>query len=340
MPGMIAVPTGWLSIAVIIATLAPLAQEPKYRERQVLDPEEGEWVDQPVVPETGAPAGELDEARRLIAEGQPGKARPLLKKWIKENPDSERIDEAEFLVGETYFESKDYWRAVEKYQLVADSTSGELFNLAQGRCIDVARAFLAGEKRIVLYVLRLPAYDDGVEILDRVWQRAPGSRLGELALRLRSDFFFERGEMQIAQDEYANLARQYPSGRYVQLAMVRSAEAAEASFPGVPYDDQSLIDADERYRQLHDTFPALAARENAAARRDGIREKRAEKDLYVAQWYEKTRQLDAAKFYYRRILTDWPGTLGEAQARARLRAMGVESGLPGEDRGETQERGS
>lgn len=314
----------WLAVALLLGLTAIVgrAQEQRFRERQVLDPETDEWVDQARPAEEG-PGDELAQARALLAEGKPRKARKLVKTWLKQNPDHERYYEADFLLGETYFESRDFWKAAERFQTVAENTAGELFNRANERCVDVARAFLSGQKRILWKVFRLPAYDDGVEILDRVWERVPGTRLGELALKLKADFFFTRGDVDLAQDEYANLAQQYPSGRYIQLAMLRTAEAAEAAFPGVRFDDRPLIEAAERYRQMLGAFPAYAQRENVSQRLEGIRQQRAEKDLEIARWYERTRRTDAAEFYYREILKDWPDTLAAAAARTRLRALGV-----------------
>jgi tetratricopeptide (TPR) repeat protein len=309
-------------LLVGLAELTLRIQDQQYRERQELDRETDQWVDRPAEA-TAAPADELGQARADLAEGKPGKARALLNRWLKQPPDEERYYEAVFLLGETYFESRDFWRAVNQYNQVAENTSGELFHQANQRSVDVARAFLSGQKRIVWRILRLPAYDEGVEILDRVWERVPGTRLGELALKLKADYYFNHGDLDLAQDEYANLAQQYPSGRYVQLAMLRTAEAAQAAFPGIRFDDRPLLDAEERYRQTLSTFPTYAERERVPERLEGIRRQRAEKDLDIARWYERTRQPGAAEFYYRRILEDWPDTLAARQARTRLRALGV-----------------
>ncbi len=304
------------------AVIPLYGQELKYRERQVLDPETGEWVDQPEQA-SSAPSDEIVQARALLARSKPAQARRLLQTWLKHHADDERRYEAVFLLGETYFESHDFWKAAEQYQTVAENSSGDLFQQANRRCVDVARAFLSGRKRIFWGVFRVPAYDDGIEILDRVWERMPGTRLGEMALRLKADYYFGRGDMDLAQDEYANLAKQYPSGRYTQLATLRTAEAAEAAFPGIKYDDHPLIEADTRYRQVETQFPTYAERENVAQRLEGIRQHRADKDLDIARWYERTGQAGAAEFYCRQILRDWPDTLAAAEARNRLKALGV-----------------
>ncbi len=322
---------GVLAISGLVLSVLALAdthtQDQQYREREQLDPETGTWVEAP--PETSAdPTDPLGRARALLASGQPKEAREILEPWIEQNPDSERYWEGVLLLGEAWFERGDYWKAVERFQTVGENAAGALFHRANWRCVDVARAFLSGEKRILWKIFRLPAYDDGVDILDRVWEREPGSHIGEVALKTKADYYFRRGDMDLAQDEYANLVRQFPYGRYAQLAMLRTAVAAEASFPGVRFDDQPLIEATEHYRQLQEAYPAYAEREGVAQRLEGIRQERAEKDLTIAKWYERTRQPDAAVFYYRQILADWPDTLAAADARNRLRALGAEVAPP------------
>ena len=135
------------AVAIVACAAAALAQEEQYRERQVLDPETGQWVDQPAEPAT--PQGELDEARSLLARGESGDALKLLKKWTEANPDHERHLEGMFLLGEAYFEEGDYYKAYESYDIVIQNSGGDLFFKAIRRDMDVARAFLSGQKRIL-----------------------------------------------------------------------------------------------------------------------------------------------------------------------------------------------
>ncbi|TWT40567.1 Outer membrane protein assembly factor BamD [Phycisphaerae bacterium RAS1] len=307
--------------------LAPLAlddSQQSFRERQEFDPQRGEWVDRKAQPEVG-PEGAIETARWLLARGEPGAARKLLADWVKTNRDDDRYLEGLFLLAEANFQKKDFWRAYNQLEVVAENSSGELFRKALLREMDVARAFLSGEKRIVWRFLRLPAYDDGVTILDRVWSRSPGTRIGEDALRLKADYFYARGDMELAQEEYASLARQFPSSRFARPAMLRAAEAAQAAFPGVKFDERALVQADERYRQVKGAYPQFAERERIDERLLAIREKRAEKDLDVGDWYRKTGQRGAAEFYFRAVLSDWPSTLAAGIAQSRLRAMGIET---------------
>lgn len=310
-----------LCFVASIATIAS-AQQEQFREREVLDPQTGEWANIPAPPEA-VPNTTLDEARRLLAEGEYRDAEKLLEDWLEDSYDDPRYFEGVFLLGEARFERNRFYQAYEQYEEVAEATAGDLFFAALRRELDVALAFLSGEPRIVWGFLRLPAYDEGVEILDRIYERVPGTRLGERALKTRADYFFFRGDMDLAQDEYANLVREYPNGRYTPFAMLRAAESASAAFPGIRFDDSALLNAEERYRQVQAAFPIYAERNQVSARLDAIRTQRAQKDLYIARWYARTEQRDAAIFYYELILSDWPETLAAQEARADLRALGV-----------------
>lgn len=302
-------------------------QEQQYRERQVLDPTSDEWTEQPPATQ-GSPESTIDEARSQLARGVPARARDLLAKWVRNNRDHPRYLEAVYLLGEAELETKDFNAAYENFELVIQDGSGELYTRSLRREVDIARAYLAGEKKIVWGFLRLPAQDDGVQILDRVYERVPGSRLGEDALRYKAEYYFDRGDMDLAQTEYANLAREYPSGRSVRQATLRAAEAADASYSGTPFDGRPLLEAEERYKTVQLLFPDFAKQERVAERLDSIDARRAEKDLYIAQWYERTGQRGAAEFYYRIVDDEWAESLSAATARSRLRAMGIELSPP------------
>ena len=303
---------------ILLAATALGVQDERFRERQTLDPELREWVN--TSPEEAE--GPLSEARGLLADDEPRAARKVLNLWLAENRGHDQYYEGVYLRGEAYFALKDYWRAAEQYEVVMDNAAGELFYLAVQRTMDVARAFLAGEKRIVWRILRLPAYDEGIELLDGAYERVPGTRLGEVALKLKADYFYDVGEMENAQQEYAYLASEYPNGRYTRFAMLRSAEAAEALFPGVKFDDQPLIEADVLYRRVQEIYPGYARREAIGDRLVNIRESRAAKDLDIARWYSRSGVADAAAHYYRLVLSEWPDTLAALDAERELLDLG------------------
>lgn len=312
-----------ITTALLIGSGVTLAQE-QLREREVLDPNRDAWVPAPTAPVLGV----LAAARQMIADGDEDDARDLLEDWLDDNPDDQNYYDGVYLMGEAYFADDKFWQAYEQFNQVADSTAGDLFFAAVRRSMDVARAFLAGEPRIIWKILRLPAQPDGVDILDRVEERVPGTRTAQEAIKIKADYFFEDGQMRLAQDEYQRLYRDYPDGRYARAALLRSAVAAEASFAGIRFDDTPLIEADERYRTVEDVYPAFAEREAVAERRRGIRRQRADKDLDVARWYQRSRNPEAAAFYYRLVIRDYAGTQAADEARDSLVTLGFAVEMP------------
>lgn len=313
----------WIGALAALTQAPAWAQEEQYREREVLDPSTDQWVAAPSAPQ--AESGPLAAARLDLVQDKPREARKLLENWLEANVGDDRYYEGVYLLGEAYFQLGDYWKAHERFDEAVENTAGELFNKALQRDIDVARAFLSGKRRILWKIFRIPAQDDGIEILDRVAERAPGTRLGEEALKLKADYFYENGDVDLAQDEYVALARDYPAGKYTALAMLRSAESAEAAFQGVAFSDAPLIEAQERYLQVQDAYPVYAEREDVGPRLEGIRDQRAKKDLNVGQWYERTGQAGAAAYYYRLVLHDYPKSIAAADAQVRLRGLGFEA---------------
>lgn len=317
------VPGDWRVFVGLVLLLTPVARaqdEQRLREREVLDPARDEWVPREAAPEVG-----IDAGRANLARGESDQAYRTLKDWVRKNPEDARQIEGVYLLGEAYFQRKWYYQAYEQWDIVTENTAGDLFYLALRRQMDVARALLAGEKRILWGgLLRVTARDEGVKILDRIWERAPGTSLGELALRTKADYYFERGDLMLAQQTYATLAQEYPESRFARAALLRSAEAAGAAFGGVKFDDRPLLDADERYAQLQASYPDFAEREGVATRRTAIREQRAQKDLEIARWYQRTRQTGAAEFYYRGVVRDYRDTTAAQEAQQALRALGID----------------
>ncbi len=305
----------------LLFLLAPalLAPQETFRGGEILDPATNTW--RPVIQDpTTAP---LETAAKHLAAGEHNAARRILADWLDNHPDHPAFYEAVLLYGDAFFQAERFWKASEQYEIVAANTVGETFDNALRRQMDVARAFLEGKRRIVLGFIPITAYDEGVELLDRIYERVPGSRLGEQALKLKADYFFNAAQYESALAEYAFLAQEFPNSRYTRTALLRAATSAQAMFPGVRHDDQALIEAAERYNQLQEAFPEFAAEMNVAARLDEIRAQQAEKDFAVADYYLRAGYRPAGVYYLQQVRQDWPGTRAAQQAAERLTDLGV-----------------
>ncbi len=314
-------------LVMMLSAMAALgaAQPPEQRrERVEFDPASGQWSTvEP--PKPGTPEGDFQLARQAIAEGKFGQARRILDRWLKQYGEQHELHphvllrRAEAVIGQ-----KDYYQAHQYLQEFLNQYGGtDLAEEAVQREFTIAENFLAGAKRRFLGFIPLPAEDVGITILDDLASNYPESRIAELAIKTKADYYYNKNEYDLAEDEFVRLQQQFPRSTYLPYAMRRSADAADASFAGIPYDDAPLIEAQERYTLYLAQFPAYAQQQGVSLILTEISEKRAAKELSIGEYYERVRQLRAASLYYRSTKDNWPNTIAATQAEAHLRRLGV-----------------
>jgi outer membrane protein assembly factor BamD (BamD/ComL family) len=166
--------------------------------------------------------------------------------------------------------------------------------------------------------------EEALQMLDRIiddWAR--DTPVAEQALRLKGDYHYLNGEFDEAELAYARLARDFPRGRYHKLAMLRSGQSAFARFPGIEFDSADLLEAEVYLTDFQERYPQDAGEYGVPQQLNRIRETRAQKEYTIGRYYEKTRAVDAAAFYYDLVVQTWPETTWAAEARSRLVALGA-----------------
>lgn len=296
----------------------------RFAETWKLDPKTNQWIEQ-APPEPGTIDGDLDLARKWLAREDFTKAEKQAATWIKTyGSESERYPEALYIQGTAKLEQGEYRGAHDAYQALMNDFPGSLYaEQALPADFRVAEQYLAGKRRKAWGgLLRVRDFDAGIKILDDIAANHPKTELAELAYKAKADYYFQKGEFSLAQDEYARLARDYPNSRFEPYALMRSAESALASFHGVKFDDAGIVEAEERFNQFKQKYPVLAERERVPVVLEQIRSTRAQKEFETACFYDRTKKPRTAAFYFRSTIVNWPGTSWAAQAEARLALMG------------------
>src|SRR4029078_5418776 len=116
----------------------------------------------------------------------------------------------------------------------------------------------------------------GVKIMDDVVTNYADTPLAELAQKSNADYYFTHGDFQEAQDEYSTFAREFPRSRYHAYALMRRAEAALGTYPGVHFDDAVVLEAQERFSQFMQKCPEVARQRNVPTMLDEIASARAD----------------------------------------------------------------
>lgn len=311
------------SSLVWFAAVTTLAAPPRTR-TLTYDAKQKDLVEQ-TPPPLGTQEGDLHAIRVLLKDERFRKALAATKTFRKKygvesafKPDLLLCDAEAYIGRKEYDEAHD---ALTKF--LGEFAGMSLTDEALRMQLVVAEAYLGGAKRKVWGMRLFSGEDKALEILDEVSSGYPESGYAPLAIKIKADHLYRTGEYDLAEFDYARLLREHPRSRYHEYTLLRSAQSALASFGGVEFDEAALIEADERFSEYAARYPAGAKSEGVDRIRDGISESRAEKELLIGQYYERTDHLGSAVFQYRGVLKEFPDSIAARRAAQRLEAMGV-----------------
>jgi len=306
-----------MTLLVLMGT--PVIAQPTH----VLD-DSGSFV--PVAePDPATPAGQLELIRRELVSGSPSKAKDMADDWIDENKLDPLMVEALLIRGDAQSARGNYYIALEDYELLLGMFPGtEQYRTALEREYNIAKLYIGGLKRKSkwLGVRLFPADDVGIELLIRIQERLPGSELGERASIDIGDYYYDRGDMEMASEAYDLFLLNYPDSRQREWAMLRLIQASLARYKGPEFDASGLTDASQRLREYTRDYPAAAEKIGAQALMVRINESLAEKKLVTARWYAKRGMDRGAITMFRRLIRDYPRSSAAVEAMKELEDRG------------------
>ena len=307
----------------VLASAAPggTARAPQTWERG----EDGGWrqVDeQPAKPGEAVANARLDRIEQLLAAGRHRAARKPIVRWIQANRDAPDRDRGLFLLAEMYDQAGDKVRAFYHLDELMDYyPSSRLFYPSLEKQYAIAERFVGGYKQRFLGLPVLSTEDEGVEILFRIQERAPGSPVAERALLRTADHYYDDSQFDLAADAYAAYVRSYPRSPETPRVRLRQAFASLAQFRGLRFDATPVVDAKAQLEDVRAEFPDLAAEANVSdllERVDGILAARV---YQTADFYRRTNEPRAAVYNWRYLIENYPDTAEAERARRQLERM-------------------
>lgn len=304
------------------------ADEPEHRRETLeLDVQKGAW-EEVAAPVPGTADGDLAIARTLQSKQHYRRAERAIHRWIKAyGPEHELYPRAALLRTENMIAQRDYYKAHRRLTDFLSTYSGTEFEEeALTQEFVIAEVFLSGTRRKFLGMRILKAEDIGLAILDDIAVNHPGTRLGELAIVTKANYYFRTGDFTMAEFEYNQLVENYERSRYTRPSLLQGARAALASFGGIRFDDAPLIEADDRFRRYLTLYPGSAEQEGIGLILEDIEETRAAKELAIGRYYARAGHPEAAEFYYRSTQEHWPESVAAIHAAEELTKLGKGAG--------------
>lgn len=312
----------WFAVAAAVVSTAIGAASGQVRYE--LSPNGG--FEEVARPEPGTAGAVISEARRLLAEDRPGRARTELSRWVKANDATNNrflpqayllLGDAKRLAGNEYDSLYDYETIVRRYPDTPE------FPVAVEREVDIAIDYLNGKKRKFLGLRIQGAEGVGEELLIRAQERMPGSEVAELAAIELADYYYRQRRLDLASDMYGIFVENHPVSEHTQRARLRQIYANIARFKGPRYDASGLIEARALIEGYIADFPREAYRdgigEGLVARID---ESQAAQMLDTARWYLRREDVVSARFMLHRLLRAQPRTSAAQRAVELMRESG------------------
>lgn len=302
--------------------------------------ESGNWVAAPSRPLT--PDEEtIAEARRLLAENKPAQARTILTAWIDRHAatDHPLLPQAYLLRGDAHTAAGNEYKALYDYETVAIGfPASEEYMRALEREMEIAIKYLYGLRRRWLGVRWSDATADGQELLARVAERAPGSKLAERSIIELADYYYRERELKTAAEAYEIFLANFPRSPLAEHARRRRIEANIGRFKGPNYDAAGLGEARVLIEDLRITDPITAERMGADALLARLDESAAAQVLEKARWYLQRRDLVSARFTLQRLVQKHPQTVSARTAIQMLQERGwALPTSPGNERSRTEQ---
>ena len=264
----------------------------------------------------------LDRVDRLLARRQHGAARKLVLGWLRNNRSAPDRDRGVFLLAEAYYQYGDRIRAFYHLDELLDvHPESRLFYPALEKQYEIADRFLRGYKRRLFGIPMLGAEEEAIDMLFRIQERAPGSPLAERALLRTADYYYDRGQYELAADAYREYARGYPRSPVIPRVKLRQAFASLAQFRGRYYDATPLIDARAQLEGLQGAFPEMAGEEGVESVLRRIDATIADKLYWTGNFYRRTNEPRAAAYMFRYLISRYPQSPEADRARQRLEQL-------------------
>ena len=165
-----------------------------------------------------------------------------------------------------------------------------------------------------------------VEKLQRVVNNFPGSRFAPDAQYHLAEAHFCSKDYVNAVFEYQRLIDTYPSSEWVDEAEYQIAEAYFRQSRRAELDQSETRNALSHFRTFLDDNPNSPLAEKARQRIAECRDKLARKQFLAARLYQRQGYLEAARRYYKGVLTDYPETTSYYRALFQLAEIALKQG--------------
>jgi outer membrane protein assembly factor BamD (BamD/ComL family) len=273
----------------------------------------------------------LEEGEALFRQKKYAEAIDKFKAAAARWPDSTLEEDAQFLLGESYFFTDHYPKASDTYaDLLKKHDNTRYLDTVMAREFAIGRYWEQVHGKDPQWPITpnvtdktRPKFDTfgyAIKAYETIRQHDPNGPLADDSVMATANAYFVIGHYEQAAYHYDLLRKEYATSEFQPQAHVLGLQAKLRMYQGKDYDGVPLKEAEEIAEQALKQFDRQLGAEKDRVQQTAkeIVEKKAEREWNMGQYYEKKKYFGAARFYYDGLLREYPTTQHAELARARL----------------------
>ncbi|OGX24690.1 MAG: hypothetical protein A3J51_06035 [Omnitrophica WOR_2 bacterium RIFCSPHIGHO2_02_FULL_45_21] len=304
---------------ILITVISFLALPPGYA-YWIWTPKTGRWTS-PKYSVKPNPKEQLKFSLEFYEQGKYKETIDECRKLIKRYPRAYEAAEGQFYIGSSLEKLNKPYEAYQAYQKVIDKY---LFSTRIDEIIEcqlkIGEAFMSGEKRKALG-MELPVENPSLEIFRKVVENSTYGKFAAKAQYLLAMTLKNLGRFQEARDEFEKVVTTYPDSEWVAAAKFQAADSLGRIAPKADYDQELTKEAKEKFQQFLGSHPDTSLSRQAEHQIDSLKEKEAEGNLKIAEFYEKQKKYEPARIYYQEIVESCYYCSSAKKAREKLKEL-------------------
>ena len=271
---------------------------------------------------------EVAEAKKLVNTGQTKAARKAFDTLKKDFPEITGPDLDIFIKAELLLSQKKLTKSARTYdKLLADYPKSKLRQAALDRQFAIGSAYLSGQKKVVLGIIPIAGYAEGIRIMEKITDRADiDSAIGIQAAIAVAKNYEKREKFNEAYLKWWEISSQWQSGVIGRDALLGMAQAKHAQYNKQTehkrhfYDASCLRSARSYYERFKLLFPKDAETIGVGEILHEITEQLAFKEFRIGRYYQRTGNQQSASLYADMVISDWPDSQAAEMAKEMLTA--------------------
>ena len=242
------------------------------------------------------------------------------RKLVKYYHDAVEAPEAQYYMGLCLEETEKYYEAYQAYQKIIEKYpfSMRTDDVLQKEYI-VAQKLLDYKKKVV--GIDFTGENAAIDIFRKIIENAPYGKYAaasqyKIGLTMKGKGYFRE-----ATEEFQKVLDNYPDSEWAEPAKFQIALCTAKSSLAPAYDQTLTLEAKDKFKEFMKAHPEAELSQEAEERISELKDKEAEANYKIAQFYEKQKAYDSAKIYYHYVIKDFPKSDWAGKALEKIQAL-------------------